>query len=119
MRAYKKVADCKDADHAKRISDELEDRYGPAPESVRQLLRFAALKSTAEKLGVESVERKGGFVQFKFHPESQIDPMKLMALVQSNANAQFTPAGILRIPSPSGDPTTLLDALDRQLAALQ
>jgi hypothetical protein len=64
------------------------------------------------------VERKGGFVHFKFHPESRIDPMKLMALVQANAHAQFTPAGVLRIPSPHHDPAQLLDALDRQLQAL-
>jgi len=119
LRAYKKVADCKTAEEAQKILEDFEDRYGPPPESVRQLLRFAVLKSTAERTGVESVERKGGFVQFKFHPESQIDPMKLMALVQANSAAQFTPSGVLRLPSPTSDPTHLLDALESQLAALQ
>jgi hypothetical protein len=38
--------------------------------------------------------------------------------VQANAHAQFTPAGVLRIPSPHHDPAQLLDALDRQLQAL-
>jgi transcription-repair coupling factor (superfamily II helicase) len=118
LRAYKKVADCKTAEEAARILEEFKDRYGPPPEPVRQLLRFAVLKSTAEQLGIETVERKGGFVHFKFHPESRIDPMKLMALVQANAHAQFTPAGVLRIPSPHHDPAQLLDALDRQLQAL-
>src|SRR5206468_3776861 len=49
LRAYKRVADAKTAEAAGEILAELEDRYGPAPEAVRILLKFSALKSTAQK----------------------------------------------------------------------
>ena len=43
-------------------------------------------------------------MQIKFHPGSKIDPTRLMALVSSLEGAQFTPAGVLRLPLPSAAP---------------
>ena len=34
----------------------------------------------------------------KFHEKTTVDGEKLMALVASTRNAQFTPAGVLRLP---------------------
>jgi transcription-repair coupling factor (superfamily II helicase) len=103
LRAYKRIAGARDAGDAERIRAELADRYGPPPESVETLLEFALLKSSAEQAGIEAIDRRGGALQIKFHPGSKIDPGRLMALVSSREGAQFTPAGVLRLPLPAAD----------------
>ena len=61
------------------------------------------MKTTAEKLGVETVERRGSVCNMKFHTEARINPERLMQLVANTPGAQFTPAGVLRVPLPIGD----------------
>jgi len=101
LRAYKKIADVKEDDQAESARAELADRYGPLPDAVETLLQFAQLKSSAQRLGIEVVDRRGTWLNIKFHPGSKIEPQRLMALVHSRQGAQFTPAGVLRVPMPS------------------
>ena len=82
----------------RKLLAELEDRYGPAPDAVRSLLKFSALKGSAQKLGIEAIDRRAGVLNVKFHKEAHIDPERLMSLVTSTEGAQFTPAGVLRLP---------------------
>ena len=120
LRAYKRIADIKDAGQAEKIQAELADRYGPPPEAVATLISFALLKTKAEKHGVEAIDRRGGAVQIKFHPGSKIDPARLMDLVSSTEGAQFTPAGVLRLPlaGASDAPAAVLEFLSQSLAVL-
>jgi transcription-repair coupling factor (superfamily II helicase) len=121
LRAYKRIADAKDAEQAEKVRGELADRYGPAPDSVETLVQFALLKSAAQRLAVEAVDRRGGALNIKFHPGSKIDPGRLMALVSSAAGAQFTPAGVLRLPLAPGSetPEGVLEFLKKSLGALE
>ena len=80
------------------MEQELADRYGPVPEEVRNLLRYSAMKTAAEKIGIEAIDRRGAVLNVKFHEETKVDAAKLMALVSGTAGAQFTPAGVLRLP---------------------
>jgi transcription-repair coupling factor (superfamily II helicase) len=98
LRAYRRIAGTHDADERDRIARELEDRYGPVPEAVRNLLEYATLKSSAEKLGIERIDRRQGALQIKFHQQTRVDPAKLMNLVSRRRGAQFTPAGVLQVP---------------------
>jgi transcription-repair coupling factor (superfamily II helicase) len=98
LRAYKKIADAKSLEDAGKILEELEDRYGRAPGALRTLLQFSLLKTKAERIGVEAVDRRQGALNIKFHKESRIDPARLMQMVNSVNGAQFTPAGVLRLP---------------------
>ncbi len=120
LRAYKRIADAKDSEQAAAFRAELADRYGPPPEAVGTLFAFALLKTGAEKLGVEAIDRRGTAVQIKFHPGSKIDPSRLMALVSSVEGAQFTPAGVLRLPldSSADTPGGVLSFLEKSLEAL-
>ena len=103
LRAYKRIADAKDAEQAERVRAELVDRYGPAPEALDTMVQFALLKAQAEALGIEAIDRRGSSAQIKFHPGSKADPERLMALVSNVEGAQFTPAGVLKLPIPSAD----------------
>ncbi len=119
LRSYKRIADVKDEEGAERIIEELADRYGPVPEEVRNLVSFSLLKRLAERAGVESVDRRQGFANVKFHQQSKIDPFKLMNLVRSTEGAQFTPAGVLKFPiNNSADPSRLLQDLRQVLSKL-
>ena len=120
LRAYKRIADVASAEAATELLGELEDRYGPAPEAVRSLLKFSALKSAAQKLGIEAIDRRQGALNVKFHKDARIDPKRLMSLVTATEGAQFTPAGVLRLPlDGAGGANQLLDLLESQLAQLQ
>jgi transcription-repair coupling factor (superfamily II helicase) len=116
LRAYKRIAEAATAEQAERIRAELEDRYGPPPEAVLHLLSYSLLKSLAQKLGIESIHRKAAFLDVKFHPSSKADPQRLMTLVRQTPGAQFTPAGLLRLPLPPG---SVLEALHHHLSSLQ
>jgi len=98
LRAYRQIANADGAAAREKAEKELEDRYGPVPEAVRNLLDYSSLKGMAEKLGVEVVDRRHALLNVKFHKEARIDPTRLMDLVSKTRGAQFTPAGVLIIP---------------------
>jgi transcription-repair coupling factor (superfamily II helicase) len=118
LRSYKRVADVKDPVQAKKVLEEFADRYGPVPDEVQNLVRFAMLKSFAERAGIESIERRQGLANIKFHQQSKVDPYKLMEFVRSTEGAQFTPAGVLKVPiaaqtEPERFLSELQDALEK------
>ncbi len=119
LRAYKRIADVNTAEDAERILSELADRYGPPPEAVATLLKFSLLKSRAQRLGIEAIDRRQGALNIKFHKESRIDPNRLMQLIAGTNGAQFTPAGVLRLPLDGTDGAArMLDYLGDRLTAL-
>ena len=66
LRSYKRIADAKDEDQAKRIGEEMADRYGPVPEEVSNLLRFRCLRASRNGPAWESIDRRGGFATSSF-----------------------------------------------------
>jgi transcription-repair coupling factor (superfamily II helicase) len=120
LRAYKRIADASTVEAAAEALAELEDRYGPAPAPVRSLLKFSALKGSAQKLGIEAIDRRAGAINVKFHKEAHIDPKRLMSLVTRTEGAQFTPAGVLRLPlDGASDPEKVIELVESQLQQLQ
>lgn len=119
LRAYKRIADAGTAERAAQVLDELADRYGAPPDALKLLLRFSVVKSLAERAGVESIDRRQGYLNIKFHQQARIDPARLMALVQETPQAQFTPAGVLRWPvAIAAQPARLLEELETRLRDL-
>jgi transcription-repair coupling factor (superfamily II helicase) len=98
LRMYKNIGGIRSAAERDSVAQELGDRYGTVPISVRNLLDYAGLKVRAERLWIRSVERKKNFVEVQFHAESKADPDKLMDFIGAHAGAQFTPSGVLRLP---------------------
>ena len=119
LRAYKRIADLKTEEQAQKIRDEFADRYGAPPAEVENLIRFSLLKSLAERVGAESIDRRQGFANIKFHPQSKIDPLRLMEMVRRTPGAQFTPAGVLKVPIDGAQPTALILQLRDQLEQLE
>ena len=100
LRLYKKVAG---AQHEQALADlrsEMEDRYGPLPDSTVYLLEAASLRLECERAGIAQIDRKRAELQIRFMENAAVDPQHLMRLVARNAKrgAQFTPQGVLKFP---------------------
>jgi len=119
LRAYKKIADTRDREAADKLLAELADRYGALPEGVRHLVEFAQLKNLAQQTGIESIERRAGAYNIKLHENARVEPQKLMELVQRTPGAQFTPAGVLRIPAAVQSPPEIIEFLQKLIASLR
>jgi transcription-repair coupling factor (superfamily II helicase) len=98
LRAYRQIANAADAAARDRAEKELEDRYGPVPEAVRNLLEYSAMKTLAQEIGIEAVDRRHNLLSIKFHKETRVDPQRLMGVVAKTRGAQFSPAGVLLLP---------------------
>jgi transcription-repair coupling factor (superfamily II helicase) len=120
LRAYRQIANAGTPADRERVEKELEDRYGPAPGAVRNLLEYSALKTAAEKLGIEAIDRRHALLNVKFHQETHIDPARLMDLVSHTRGAQFTPAGVLILPLDGATaPGDVLEFLRQRLEQLR
>jgi transcription-repair coupling factor (superfamily II helicase) len=118
LRAYKRIAQAVDAVEREKVEQELADRYGPVPEGVLHLLTYSGIKTAAEKIGIEAIDRRVSVLNVKFHEETRVDGEKLMALVSGTPGAQFTPAGVLRLPvDGTGTPSAILDFIAEKLIA--
>ena len=94
LRAYKKIADVKTAEDAETILAELADRYGPPPEAVTTLLRVSVLKSRAQRLGIEAIDRRQGALNIKFHKEARVDQARLMDLIAHEISFEDLPQAL-------------------------
>jgi transcription-repair coupling factor (superfamily II helicase) len=96
LRMYKRVAGVETESQLSDVGSELQDRYGPPPPAVRNLLDYASLKLLCMRVGVNAIERKRDFVTFKFRPNAAVDPEQLARFVAAQRGAQFTPDGMLK-----------------------
>jgi len=95
LRMYKRISALSTAEQLAEMQEELVDRYGPVPPPVARLLKYALLKSAAEQLFVQSIERKAEAVRLKFHAEAPVDPAKVATFVRQRRGASLRPDGTL------------------------
>ena len=92
LRTYKRISTiATDAERAD-VRRELEDRFGPVPASIENLLQYSVLKSMCERLRISAVERQGSRIAIRFHPETQLDPANLLAWSVRARASSSTPA---------------------------
>jgi transcription-repair coupling factor (superfamily II helicase) len=110
LRMYKLIAGVQTEAALSDVRAELEDRYGPIPDSVRHLLDASQLRLDCEKIGVAQIDRKRDQLHIKFMDNANIDPGRLMKLVAKAAKrgAQFTPQGVLKYPLTGMKPDDVL-----------
>jgi len=96
LRMYKRVAGVETESQLNDVSSELQDRYGPPPAAVRNLLEYASLKLLCMRVGVTAIDRKRESVTFKFRQNAAVDPEQLARFVSSQKGGHFTPDGMLK-----------------------
>jgi transcription-repair coupling factor (superfamily II helicase) len=118
LRMYKQIGGIRSAQQRENVEQELQDRYGPLPRAVRNLLDYADLKLAAGKLWIRSIERRKDALEIQFHDQTGVEPDRLMQFVQSHPDSQFTPSGVLRLPL-RGRAQSLLTQAHTALSQLQ
>src|SRR6266853_144836 len=94
---YRKVASARAEDEIDRVLDEALDRYGPLPDSVRNLADYGRIRIMADRLGIESIDREGRVVVIKFRPQAKVDPVRLVALVRQRPDLTLVPPAALKL----------------------
>jgi transcription-repair coupling factor (superfamily II helicase) len=96
LRMYKRISSAATPADRTDMEAELADRFGPIPPSVSNLLDYALLKSAAEGLLVQTIERKGDEIWIKFHEQAPVDPQRLAQFVRRRREASYRPDRVLR-----------------------
>jgi transcription-repair coupling factor (superfamily II helicase) len=118
LRMYKRVAGVETESQLADVGAELQDRYGPPPAPVRNLLDYASLKLLCMRVGVNAIERKRDSVTFKFRQNAAVDPEQLARFVSTQRGAQFTPDGMLKFVLKATNADEVLRALRTVLEQL-
>ena len=95
LQSYKRLAELADEPDRHEMIEGLKDRYGPIPPAVENLAAYALLKNAAQRIGVESVERRGARLHVRFRDNSNVNPERLMKFVAAAPQASFSPRGEL------------------------
>ncbi|MDH5546046.1 MAG: transcription-repair coupling factor [Gammaproteobacteria bacterium] len=79
---YKRIASATDADSLRELQVEMIDRFGLIPDQTKKLFAITEIKLKLNPLGVKKLElhARGGRIIFNQQPN--IDPMKIIALIQ-------------------------------------
>ncbi len=94
---YRTVAAARDEVEIDDVLEGAHDRYGPLPESVRNLADYGRIRVMADRLGIESIDREARAVVLKFRPQGKIDPVRLLALVRERKDITLAPPSALRL----------------------
>jgi transcription-repair coupling factor (superfamily II helicase) len=82
---YKRISAAETAEQLRELQVELIDRFGLLPDSAKNLLRIAAIKKSATRLGIEKIDAADGGGYLVFGSNSRIDPIALVQLVQNDS----------------------------------
>ncbi|MBM3770245.1 MAG: transcription-repair coupling factor [Acidimicrobiia bacterium] len=94
---YRKVASARGEDEIDKVLAEATDRYGPPPDSVRNLADYGCIRVMADALGVESIDREGRAVVLTFRPQAKVDPALLVNLVRQRPELTLVPPAALKV----------------------
>ena len=75
----------------------MRDRYGPLPESVLSLADHARLRVMADHLKLDAIEREGKTIVFKFRDAANVDPQRLLSVVDRRVDLRLVPPGHLKL----------------------
>jgi transcription-repair coupling factor (superfamily II helicase) len=94
---YRRMAAARSERELEEALVEIKDRYGEPPASVLQLVDYGRIRVLADRLGIESIDRDGQVVHFKFRPQAKVDPTRLVALVRAKPGLSLSPPVTLKL----------------------
>ncbi|HXE80962.1 MAG TPA: transcription-repair coupling factor [Vicinamibacterales bacterium] len=97
LMVYRQIASARSEAELGRVLDELRDRYGAPPPSVLNLAEYGRIRVMADRLGVETIDREGSAVLFKFRANARVQPERLVGLVQRRTEISLVPPSSLRL----------------------
>ena len=94
---YRRVASARSEDEIRRVLDDARDRYGAPPPALLNLADFGRVRVGADRLGLESIDRDGQLVVFRFREKTKVDLPRLLTLVRGRTDLQLVPPGSLKL----------------------
>ncbi len=94
---YRRIAAARDEAALGAVLDEVGDRYGPLPDSVRRLAEYGRIRILADRIGAAAVDRERHLLVIRFGEQARIEPEQLVAFVQSRPAVTLTPPAVIRI----------------------
>ena len=94
---YRRVASARSEDEIRRVLDDTRDRYGAPPPALLNLGDFGRVRVGADRLGLESIDRDGSLVVFRFREKTRVDLARLLTLVRGRPDLQLVPPGSLKL----------------------
>lgn len=89
---YKKLANVANRHDLDELADEMEDRFGPAPELVRRFIEVMDLRRVLRRYLVSAVYRKDDVITLHFHTDSPIPGERLVAFIdRKTRHARISP----------------------------
>ena len=96
---YKRLAGAREEEAIDRIEQEIEDRYGHPPPTIRNLVQLTRLRLLGERIGVKSVDLIDEKLQIRFHEQPRIDHDRLLTAVRKRRGT-IRPSGAFLVPAP-------------------
>jgi len=96
LNLYKRVSSIEELAEIEKIKEEMIDRYGPLPPSVRNLLRYGVVKYLAQRINVQAIDRIGRKIIIKFFPSSDAD-LTSMTRILDRYEGSITPQGVMSL----------------------
>jgi len=101
------------------LRQEIQDRFGPPPPAVERLLLVIEVKLLARQLFLERIEQRGLEVLLTFHPQTPIEPHRLLQWLQTTApRFRFHSEHVVRMPLPRTTAEARLLLLKKRLQQL-
>ena len=100
---YKRLANCNDDDALDTMQEELIDRFGLLPEQGEALLACHRLRVAAKPLGINKIDASDSAIQLHFSQNTELDPLKLVDLLQRDRRCRMNGPDKLRIAVQLGD----------------
>ncbi|NOX92694.1 MAG: transcription-repair coupling factor, partial [Gammaproteobacteria bacterium] len=116
---YKRIASANDKTGLRELQVEMIDRFGLLPEPAKNLFQVTELKLGATPLGIKKIEMGDSGGRLQFVEEPNIDPMKIISLIQTQAKTyRMDGQDKLRIISDLPDAGARFAAVELLLAEL-
>ncbi|BCN93316.1 transcription-repair-coupling factor [Thiomicrorhabdus immobilis] len=80
---YKRIASAHSKADLRELEVEMIDRFGLLPDPVKQLFAVTRIKLLIEPIGITKLDAGESMIRIQFNNEPNIDPMKLIKLIQS------------------------------------
>jgi transcription-repair coupling factor (superfamily II helicase) len=94
---YKRLANCDNDDDLDTMQEELIDRFGLLPEQGEALIACHRLRIAAKPLGITKIDASDSAIQLSFSQQSELDPTKLVSLLQRDRRYRMNGPDKLRM----------------------
>lgn len=94
---YKRLANANNDDELDSLQEELIDRFGLLPDQGEALMACHRLRIAAKPLGINKIDASDSAIQLNFAQTTEVDPVKLIDLLQRDRRCRMNGPDKLRV----------------------